>query len=69
MNHRNISHDRQDERIEAKALWFRSLPLAERMEMLCAFTDLALSINPELAEKKDAQPAKGRVQVLSKASG
>ena len=69
MNHRNVSHDRQEESIEAKTFWFQSLPLAERMEMLCAFTDLALTVNPELAEKKDAQPAKGRVQVLSKASG
>ena len=65
MSHKNISHDRQEESIEAKAFWFQSLPLAERMEMLCTFTDLALSVNPELAEKKDAQPTKGRVQILS----
>ena len=62
-----ISHDINDERIEAKVRWFRALPLSERMEMLCYFTDLALEINPDLAGKKDAQPPKGGVQILSAA--
>ena len=61
-----ISHNIEDESIEAKALWFRNLPISERMEMLCNFTDLALELNPDLAGKKDAQPAKGRVRILSK---
>jgi hypothetical protein len=60
-----ISHSRCDETIEAKARWFQSLSRAERMELLCAFTDLALEANPRLAEMKDAKPVKGRVQVLS----
>jgi hypothetical protein len=59
---KEISHDLQDETIEAKVRWFRALPLAEKM--LCNFTDLALEINPDLAGKKDAQPAKGRVRIL-----
>ncbi len=61
-----ISHNREEETIENKAKWFRSLSLAERMDILCSFTDLALQINPQLMEKKNAQPIKGRVQVLSK---
>lgn len=64
---RTISHDRQDETIEAKVRWFRSLSLSERMEMLCSFTDLALTLNPELLEHKHAQQVKGRIQVLSTA--
>ena len=60
-----ISHDRKDETIEAKVRWFRSLSLAERMEMLCTFTDLALELNPKLPDKKYAQPTKRRVQILS----
>jgi hypothetical protein len=36
------------------------------MDMLCAFTDLALSVNPALQERKHAQPVAGRVQVLSR---
>ena len=60
-----ISHDMNDETIEAKVRWFRALPLSERMEMLCNFTDLALAINPDLAGIKDAQPTKGRVRILS----
>ena len=61
-----ITHNIEDESIEAKALWFRNLPISERMEMLCNFTDLALELNPDLAGKKDAQPTKRRVCILSK---
>ncbi len=61
-----ISHNREEETIESKARWFQTLPMAERMEMLCVFTDLALQINPQLMEKKHAQQVKGRIQVLSK---
>ena len=64
-----ISHDRQEESIEAKARWFQSLTLAERMELLCAFTDMILGINPRIAEKRDAKPVAGRVLVLAEAQG
>lgn len=63
--HSTVTHDRREESMEAKARWFQSLPLSERMEMLCCFTDLALTVNPALQERKDAQPVAGRVQVLS----
>ena len=62
-----ISHDRNDETIEAKVKWFRSLSLSERMDMLCAYTDLALELNPQLPDKKYAQQIKGRIQILSAA--
>jgi hypothetical protein len=48
-----VSHDRIEETIEAKTLWFRSLTLDERMEILCAFTELLLSVNPRIAKQKD----------------
>ena len=67
MANKTISHDRQEEAIEAKARWFQSLSLSERMELLCAFTDLILAINPKIMEQKDAQPIEGRVHVVSKA--
>ena len=62
-----ISHDRHEETPEAKARWFQSLPLSDRMELLCSFTDLVLSNNPEIVEQKDAQPIEGCVRVLSRA--
>jgi hypothetical protein len=37
-----------EETIEAKVKWFRTLDLSERMDMLCAYTDLALDLNPQL---------------------
>jgi hypothetical protein len=63
---RQVSHDRQEETPEAKALWFQSLSVAERIEVFCAFTDLILAVNPRIVEQKDAQPVPGRIQVLSK---
>jgi len=53
--------------MEAKARWFQSLSLSDRMDMLCTFTDLALSVHPTLQERKHAQPVAGRIQVLSRA--
>ena len=67
MTNKTVSHDRVEETIEAKARWFQSLSLSERMELLCAFTDLILTINPKIMEQKDAQPIEGRVHVVSKA--
>jgi len=62
---KEISHDINDESVEAKVRWFRALPLSERIEMLCNYTDLALELNPDLAEKKNAQSTTGRVRILS----
>ena len=63
--HRAVTHDRREETIEAKTRWFRSLPLSDRMDLLCFVTDLALSGNPRLPERKHAEPVAGRIQVLS----
>jgi len=65
MKQPKISHDRGEETPEAKARWFQSLPLEERMRLLVSFTDLILEANPDVMERKDAEPIEGRVQVLS----
>ena len=62
----SISYNREEETPEAKARWFQSLDMSDRMEMLCAFTDLALTVTPSLQEGKHAQSVTGRVQVLSR---
>jgi len=62
-----VTHDRTEETIEAKVLWFRSLTLIERMEMLCAFTELLLVTNPKIVEQRNAQSIEGRVLVLTAA--
>lgn len=59
-----VSHNREADSIEEKTRWFRSLPLSERMELLCEFTELALSQNPDLVERKDAPTLTGRIQIL-----
>lgn len=42
----SVSHGPREETPEAKARWFQSLPMSQRMELFCAFTDPALAINP-----------------------
>ncbi|MBX3059400.1 MAG: hypothetical protein KF770_23260 [Anaerolineae bacterium] len=63
---RSVTHDWQDESDEAKARWFQSLSLSERMDMFCWFTDMVLSANPGIVEQKDAEPIAGRILVLTK---
>lgn len=60
-----VEHDRKQESIEAKARWFQSLSMAERMEIFCEYTELALSVHPELKDKKYVKPIAGRIQILS----
>lgn len=62
-----VSHDWEEETPEGKTRWFRSLRMADRMQLLCELTDLALSVNPALPEKKRAEPTPGRIQVISAA--
>lgn len=62
---KSVSHDRDNESLEAKARWFQSLSLAERMDLLCEFTDLALENNPRVAEVGRAQSSSERIRVLS----
>ena len=62
----SISHSFTDESIDAKAKWFKTLSLEERMNMLVAFTNLILENNPEIAKKKHVRPPSDRIRVLSK---
>jgi hypothetical protein len=64
-----VSHDREEETPEAKARWFQSLPLAERMELLCSFTNLVLENNPRALEVKNTRSPAGRVRVLTAPRG
>ena len=69
---KGVFHGREHDTLEAKARWFQSLTLEERMDVFCQFMDadrmvFVLSVNPRIAELKHAQPIPGRVRVLSKA--
>ena len=60
-----VSHSFADESIDAKARWFKSLSIEERMNIFVAFTRLILENNPEIAKKKHDRPASDRIRVLS----
>ena len=61
-----ISHSFEEETPEAKARWFQSLPLSERMDMLCFFTAIILENNPGIVERIDVKSTSRRVRVLEK---
>lgn len=50
---KEVSHSLEDETIEAKTRWFKSLSISERMDMLCFFTDMILDNNPKIIKKRD----------------
>jgi len=62
----NVSYDIKDESIEAKVKWFKSLTIQERYQNFCDYIELALLLNPKLAEKKIDKSPSGSVRVLRK---
>jgi hypothetical protein len=64
-----VTHGWQDETPEAKARWFGALSLEERMDYLCAVTDLVLENNPRPKVVKNAEPPSGRIRVLTLTPG
>ena len=63
---RSVSHDIRHEDLEAKARWFQSLSLEERMDVFVSFTNLILENNPDIVKTKYVRPASERVRVISK---
>ena len=61
---RGVFHGREQETPGAKARWFQSLSIEERMEYLCMMTDLILENNPRV-ELRNAQPVAGRIRVVT----
>ena len=61
---RSVSHDRRQESLEAKADWFQSLSLEERMDVFVAFTNLILENNPDIVNEKPLPAASDRVRVI-----
>ncbi len=62
-----ISHSFAEETPQGKAKWFQTLSIEERMEMLCTFTDFILSMNPTIADRRDAESTATRIRILTKA--
>ena len=60
----SISHDCGDETPEAKARWFATLTMEQRLACFAEFYDLALSLNPDLPWSKPLPEPSDRVQVL-----
>lgn len=61
----SVSHDlAAEETPEAKARWFQSLTLEERMDLLVEYTNLILSINPEVAKHRHDRSRDEGFQVL-----
>jgi hypothetical protein len=61
----SVSHSQEEETPEAKARWFKSLPMEERMRIFCDMCDMIIAVRPDVLEAKNAQPVSGRVRVLT----
>ena len=67
MKQPEVKYGVAEETIEAKTLWFKSLSIQERIEVICAFSELAYDLNPKLAERPNDQPTGRSIQILSRA--
>lgn len=65
----SISHSFGDETIEAKAKWFQSLSLEERMNVFVAFTNLIIENSPGLLNQKKIRPTLKDVRTLAATTG
>ena len=63
----SVSHDIRDESLEAKARWFQSLSLEDRMDVFVSFTNLIMENNPDIVKQKYVRPASEHIRVISKA--
>jgi hypothetical protein len=61
-----VTFDRSEETPEAKARWFQSLTIDQRIDVFCAFFDLMVSANPNWTTMKNVQQPSSRVLVLSR---
>ena len=61
---RGVFAGREQESLIAKARWFRTLTVEERLEYVCEMADFILENQPDLARRRDAQAFTGRVRVL-----
>jgi hypothetical protein len=59
-----ISHDRSEESAAAKAQWFKSLSERDRVEIFDSMMEMILENQPDIADKKHAEPIPGRIRVL-----
>ena len=48
----SVSHNQAGEDIDAKARWFKSLSVEERMDVFVAFTNWILEKNPDIVNQK-----------------
>jgi hypothetical protein len=62
----SISHRREDETIESKTRWFKSLSVSERAEIFNSMMESILEVNPGIAEKMNAKtPVREDLKVLT----
>jgi len=61
-----IGHGWEEETIEKKAEWFSQLPVKERIRIFNEVTELALTLNPSIADYKDAEQIKTGIQILER---
>lgn len=62
----SISRGWSEETPEAKARWFQSLTVNERLAIFCELSEMVIHANPKLLDAKHVEPVPGRIQVLER---
>ena len=63
---KSISHDRAEETLEAKARWFSTLTMEQRLAQFAEYYDLALRLNPGILNANDVPAPSERVQIIER---
>jgi hypothetical protein len=62
----SIAHGWDEETPEAKARWFQSLTIQERLRIFTEWSRFVLAINPRIVDIKHARSPRPGIQILSK---
>ena len=60
-----VVHGWENETLEAKVAWFRTLSVAERLAVLDEYYRLAVALCPKLREGRDVEPSETPVRILA----
>ncbi len=60
-----LSSSREEETLDAKARWYQSLPLRQRLDVWTEMIELLLAANPDLPRLKDVQHPSPTVRIVA----
>lgn len=62
----SVIHGFENESMEAKTRWFKSLKMEERARIFCEYYRLVKTLNPKIAEVNHARSDQAGIRILRK---